>query len=471
MMQHQLKQHKNFLIFAENIKEFTVKKFVFFIIFLIIITVGVYLSIKIGINITGGESEKSSPVLIEQGTPDSELNDREEETAVVEEEESTTNPEEDNIEKQLSLMSLEEKVGQLFIVAFRSNLQGEALLELDDYTRQQIERYKPGGIILFSQNIDNIGQTKKLIEDMKEASKIPMFIAIDEEGGIVSRLNSSEKMHATKLPGNNIIGKTGDIKLAYRVGVLIAEELSSLGFNMNFAPVADVNTNPKNPVIGARSFGAEPEMVGNMVAEMVKGMQSKGICSIIKHFPGHGDTSQDSHKGSVIINHDRNRLEEIEFVPFIKGIGAGVDGIMTAHIQVPEITGDKTPATLSNKVLTGLLRNDMNFDKLIITDALEMGAISKYWSSGDAAAAAFMAGADILLMPASIKEAFDATLDAVNNGDIPVERLDESVRRILTVKKERNILEPLNSTADPEKVLGNEEHLKLVREIKEKAAK
>jgi len=238
---------------------------------------------------------------------------------------------------------------------------------------------------------------------------------------------------------------------------------------MNFAPVADVNTNPNNPVIGSRSFGSDPEVVGDMVAKMVEGLQSNNICSVIKHFPGHGDTSDDTHTGAVVINHNRERLETVEFIPFKKGIQSGADGVMTAHIQLPEITGNSVPATLSYDVLTGILRNDMNFNKLILTDALEMGAISKYWSPGEAAVNAFNAGADILLMPASLNDAYTGLLEAVRDGRISQERLDQSVRRIVMVKAERNILEPEEKDIDPDNVLGCEEHLGLAREIEEKA--
>lgn len=453
------------------------KKIFSIIICLLLILISLYLGRKLISNFSGDKSITNTIQNGQEGNnstteaDDKESENEKENIGTEDDVDNKEKIEEDIIEKQIKNMSLKEKIGQLFIVAFRSNLKGEPLHYLDDYTRHIIEEYNPGGIILFSQNIDSIQQTKKLIEEFKLNAKVPMFIAIDEEGGKVSRLNSSGKMHATKLPGNQLIGKTGETELAFRTGVLIAEELSSLGFNMNFAPVADVNTNPKNPVIGSRSFGSEPGLVGEMVVEMVRGMQSKSICTVLKHFPGHGDTSQDSHNDAVVLNHNRERLDKVEFIPFIKGIEAGTDGIMTAHIQIPEITGESIPATLSPEILTGILRNEMNFDNLIITDALEMKAISKYWSPAEASVAAFKAGADILLMPGSLSEAFNAILDAINKGEIPVERLDDSVRRILRVKRERNILNPIPNLADPEKILGSEEHLELVREIKVKAEK
>jgi len=459
------------------------KKFAYIIVCVLTVIVGIYIGIKL-------HEEKIGAVSVHQGLTEQKealpgLQDdetkREAETSTDGagknfEEDTKENKEEsgadkpDRVEQLISSMTLEEKIGQVFLVAFRTDSNGNPLLSLDDYTREQIQKYHLGGVVLFAENIDTIQQTKELISDIQASSKIPMFIAIDEEGGKVSRLNASGKMHATRLPGNLILGRTGDPELAYKVGALLAEELLSLGFNMNFAPVADVNTNPYNPVIGSRSFGSDPETVGDMVAKMVEGLQSRNVCSVLKHFPGHGDTSDDTHTGAVIVNHNRERLEKVEFVPFKKGIQSGADGVMTAHIQMPEITGDSIPATFSHDVLTGILRNDMNFSRLIITDALEMGAISKYWLPGEAAVNAFKAGADVLLMPASLSEAYEGLLEAVREGRISQERLDQSVRRILMVKEERNILEGKENDSDPEKVLGCKAHLDIVREIEKKAS-
>lgn len=369
----------------------------------------------------------------------------------------------------INTMTLEEKVGQIFIAAFRRNSTASPLYVLDRSTKQQIQKYKPGGVILFSENIDTIPQTQKLIQDMQDISEIPLFIAVDEEGGRVSRIGKNPKMHSTRLPSSEIIGLAGDPTLAYEAGVVLGAELSSLGFNMNFAPVADVNTNPQNPVIGSRSFGSDPNWVGFMVQQITRGMQDQNVCAVLKHFPGHGDTSLDSHLGQVIINHDIERLRQIELVPFQKGINAGADGVMTAHIKLPNVISDDVPATLSGEILTGLLRDDLNHDKLIITDAMEMKAISNYWSSSDAAVMAFKAGADLILIPSSLDDAYNGIIDALQKDEITEERLDESLQRILKVKLERNILEGKKSSADPEKILGNPKHLDVVERIKEKA--
>ncbi|MFZ5985833.1 MAG: glycoside hydrolase family 3 protein [Bacillota bacterium] len=377
----------------------------------------------------------------------------------------------DIIAALINTMTLEEKVGQLFIAAFRKNIDGKPVHFLDGNTKSKIEKYHLGGVILFSENIDTIPQTTKLINDLQKASKVPMFIAVDEEGGRVSRIGKNARMHATWLPSSSVIGLTEDPGLAYEAGVVLGRELSSLGFNMNFAPVADVNTNPNNPVIGERSFGSHPEKVGLMVQEMVKGLQDQNVCSVLKHFPGHGDTSFDSHLGRVVIDHNMKRLRQIELVPFEKGIRAGADGVMSAHIVTPRITFEDLPATLSGKILTGLLRDELKHKKLIITDALEMKAISSYWTSSQAAVMAFKAGADIILMPASMDSAYDGILSAVESGDITEDRLNESVKRILEVKLERKILEGRRDTLNPEEILGSEEHLRLVEKIIQKAGK
>ncbi len=377
----------------------------------------------------------------------------------------------DEIKNMLESMTLEEKVGQVFIVAFRNNERNCSLRVLDEKTKRQLEKYHLGGIVLFSKNIDTIPQTEKLIDDMQKTAKIPLFIAIDEEGGCVSRLNGSSKMHATKLPGNRILGQTNNPELAYEVGKLLGRELSALGINMNFAPVADVNTNPNNVVIGDRSFGSDEFKTGFMVEAMVKGMQEQNVSAVIKHFPGHGDTSLDTHKGTVVISHDYERLKQIELIPFQRGIQAEVDGVMTAHIQIPQITNDSMPATLSPEILDEILRIDLQHEGLIITDALEMGAISNYWTTEQAVVKAFSAGADILLMPLSLEEGYQGLLHAVQNGQISEERLDESVRRILYIKQKRKILDDNDNRANPEEVLGNAQHQALVERIHNEAGK
>ncbi len=347
----------------------------------------------------------------------------------------------DLIDELMAAMTLEEKVGQLFIAAFRNNYRGDPLLVLDERTAGQIEKYSLGGVIFFSENINTISQTTGLINEMQAVSKIPLFIAVDEEGGRVSRIGNNYKMKTTKIPSAQEIGLADDPELAYRLGEVLGTELSALGFNMNFAPVADVNTNPHNPVIGDRSFGSDPAKVGVMVEQLTAGMQGQNISAVLKHFPGHGDTSLDSHLEAVTVNNDIERLREIEFIPFKRGIAAGADAVMTAHIKMPEIENEDIPATLSKKILTELLREELNFNGLIITDALEMKAITNYWSAARASVMALKAGADIILMPSSLDDAYHGILKAVRQGEISEERVEQSVRRILEVKLRRKILD------------------------------
>ncbi|SET49942.1 beta-N-acetylhexosaminidase [Natronincola peptidivorans] len=390
------------------------------------------------------------------------------ENQTIEELTNASNEEEDiyaYIDSYIDGMTLEEKVGQIFMAAFRHNGENLPVTYLDEKTKELIKSHHLGGIIFFAENIDTVEQTKKLINNMQAISKTPLFIAIDEEGGIVSRLNSSNGMPATKLPGNKVLGMTENPELAYKVGKLLGRELSSLGFNMNLAPVADVNTNPNNPVIGERSFGDDPHKVGKMVGKMVQGIQEQNISAVVKHFPGHGDTSLDTHKEAVTLHHNSERLNAVEFHPFKSGIQKGVDGVMLAHIIVPNITDNNLPATFSEIIIEDILRNQLKHKRLIITDALEMAAISKHWTSEEAAVLAFQAGADILLMPASLEKAYNGLLRAIREGVIPETRLEDSVRRILMIKYERGILDFEEAMIDPYNILGSQEHLQIVEEI------
>ena len=338
-------------------------------------------------------------------------------------------------EEQLLAMTTEQKIGQLLMPAFRKNSKQEHLWQLDEKTRSDLETYQPGGVIFFSENINTEEQVVGLINEFQESSIIPLLIAVDEEGGLVSRLTANGKIDFPVSPGNGNLGSRGDPEEVAALGKDIAKSLKALGFSMNMAPVADVNTNPNNPVIGARSFGAEPHMVAALSVAMAHGMLQEQVIPVLKHFPGHGDTEEDTHLSKVIVPHNRHRFETVEWVPFIAGIQAGLPVIMTAHLQTPALSTDNRPATLSYTILTEILRNELNFKGVIVTDALEMAAVSNDWNAGDAAVEAFLAGADILLMPASLEEAYSALLYAVQDGRITNTRLDETVLRILRLKE------------------------------------
>lgn len=366
-----------------------------------------------------------------------EENATEDKSQAVTAEETELEKKEKFLDEKLENMTLEEKIGQLFMLAYRKNEDGSNATELTQDIKSSLQERKPGGVILFGENIDTPEQVKQLIADMQESSYIPLFIGVDEEGGRVSRLQTSGKMNVVEIPPAEDIGKSGDITKAYDVGKVIGEELKELGFNVDFAPVADINTNPDNPVIGDRAFGSDPQLVSDMVAAFIDGLHQKNMSAAVKHFPGHGDTSTDTHLGETVMEHDRNRLDTVELVPFRRAIAADVDFIMAAHILTPNVTTDGLPASLSKQMLTGILREELGYDGLIITDAMDMGAIVKVYGSGEAAVLAIEAGADIVLMPANVEEAYEAIQEAVESGRISGEALAEKVKRILSFKYEK----------------------------------
>lgn len=346
----------------------------------------------------------------------------------------------DFVEEKLKNMTLQEKLGQMFMVDFRKDAKGQNILKINQNIKDVLSEYHIGGVCMFAENIDNEEQIVKLIKDMQAVAHLPLFMSVDEEGGIVSRLTVSPRMNAKVLPNSKVVGDSGDLNYANEIGQILGKELKELGFNMDFAPVADVNTNPKNPVIGVRSYGNDPELVAKMVSSCLKGIQSEQVSSVIKHYPGHGDTSTDTHKGLVTSNNTLERLRKIELVPFKRGIDSDVDGIMVSHITFPKIEKDSLPATFSKTLITDILRNELEFNNLIITDALDMGAISDNYTPGQAVINAISAGVDIVLMPEKIEECFPKLEKAVTDGRIPMKQIDDSVKRILRIKLKRGII-------------------------------
>lgn len=338
------------------------------------------------------------------------------------------------MDKKIAAMSLEEKVGQLFQIGF-------AAPTINDEVRDMIENYHVGGVIYFSRNIKNLEQTAELSNDLQQLSlnsgaEIPLFISADQEGGTVTRLNG-----ATHFPGNMALGAAGDPDLTEEIAKSTAAELKNLGINVNLAPVLDVNNNPSNPVIGVRSFGEDPKLVAELGAAYIRGLQSGEVTATAKHFPGHGDTDTDSHLDLPIIKHQRSRLDQVELYPFKKAIEAGVDSIMTAHVYFPAIEKEAgIPATLSKSVLTDLLRNELKFEGLIITDCMEMNAIVNTFGTVEGAVRTIEAGSDTVLVSHSYqrqKNAIKAVIEAVKSGRISEKRIDASVKRILTLKGKR----------------------------------
>lgn len=329
-------------------------------------------------------------------------------------------------------MTPEERAGQLLMADFRQNPDGTGMTVLSDAAREAIQTYHLGGVILFAENLDTEEQTKALTAQIQQAAEIPLFIGIDEEGGIVSRLDKSDIPHEPIPPAAEIT----DSRAA---GETIGKELQDLGILVDFAPVADVNTNPDNPVIGSRAFSAEPEIAAERVAAFVDGMEETGVSACAKHFPGHGDTAMDSHHGETYVTHDLERLREVEFLPFRAAIGAGVDFIMAGHIKTPQATTDGMPATLSAE-MTQLLRKELNFDGILITDAMNMGAITEEYGAEESVVLAIQAGMDIVLMPTDLPRATETLTEAIRNGEISEERVEESLERILSLKYEKGLL-------------------------------
>lgn len=335
-------------------------------------------------------------------------------------------------------MTIEERVAQLFFIT------PEALVGLDQVTaagpttQECFDQYPVGGLIYFAQNIESRDQLTQMLGNTQEFSRqrtgLPVFLAVDEEGGSVTRVYGSGVDNIPYVGDMLSIVLSGDTESAYQTGLQIGSYLSELNFNVDFAPVADIFSNQANTIIGDRSFGYDADTVAAMVPETVKGMLDAGVQPTLKHFPGHGDTVEDSHAGYAYSYRTLEELRASEFVPFKAGIEAGANFVMVGHISLPNILSTDTPSSLSYTVVTGMLREELGFQGVIVTDALNMGAVSNYYSSGEAAVQAFLAGVDMLLMPVDFQSAYDAVLNAVYDGTITEERLNESVERILAVK-------------------------------------
>jgi len=340
-------------------------------------------------------------------------------------------------------MSIEEKIGQLFMLALRRTPEGKPILNTDNYVRTYMNTYKPGGIILFGVNFESPEQTKALIRGLQGNSRIPLFISTDEEGGAISRLGKVPGMGVTHLPSAWEIGKSADAALAEKNASVLARNMAELGFNMNMAPVADVRRPGHDDVIGVRSFSSDPLTAAYMTASVVRGFEKNSISAVLKHFPGHGNVTGDSHTGPVQSLSSLQEFREIDFVPFIAGIKAGADFVMVGHIAAPALTGSIIPASLSSEIQTRILRGKLGFEGVIISDSMDMKAISMKYTPGEAALQAFLAGTDILLMPHYVPSAQAAMIQAAKDGTISSERLEDSLARILRLKFEKGLFDTL----------------------------
>jgi len=383
-------------------------------------------------------------------------------------------------------MSPKQKVGQLFVIEVAgrdANVVTDEAKAVNqrlygvDTPAQAIAKYQPGGVIYFTvrNGDDNIGdpaQVATLSNGLQLAAqsvpgRIPLQISVDQEGGaLVARFGAASG--ATQMPGNMALGATRSTQAARRSATVIGAELAAVGVTQDYAPVADVNVNPNNPVIGIRSIGADPAFVSDLVAAQVRGFHRGGVTAVAKHFPGHGDTGVDSHFGLPEVTHTRAQLEAIDLPPFRAAIAAGVDTIMTAHVVLPAIDPG-VPATMSRKILTGLLRKELGFDGLIVTDALDMSGATATYPPDVAPVRALLAGADQLLIPPQMDTAYAAVLRAVREGVISKKRLNDSVYRILLHKARHGLFQ--NPYVDPvgaARVMGASDHLAAAQAISDR---
>lgn len=402
----------------------------------------------------------------------------------------------------VSNMTLEEKLGQMIMPDFRMWQEEGAkepsdLTEINSEVAEVIDKYDLGGVILFAENVKEISQTTTLIHDLQEVAindedgNLPLLITLDQEGGIVTRLGEG-----TNLPGNMALGATRSEKSSYDAGYVIGKELNALGVNVDFAPVLDTNNNPENPVIGVRSISSNPELVGKLGKNIAKGIQDQGVAATAKHFPGHGDTATDSHYGLPMVDKSIEELRETELKPFKIAIENGIDMIMTAHIQFPQIEKDtfiskkdgsqiSIPATLSDDIIKGILREEMEYDGVVITDAMNMKAISDHFGELESTKMAINAGIDIILMPTILRNNEDVKkldyivngiLDSIKSGEIKEEEITDSAERIVKLKIDRGIIDLKNNNASLEekikkakKTVGSVENRNIERRISEEA--
>lgn len=350
------------------------------------------------------------------------------------------------IDTMIDGMTLEQKVAQLFFVTPEELTGVSPVTEAGPTTQRYLEALPVGGLVYFSQNLIGSDQVRELLANAVEFSKsagagIPIFTGVDEEGGpLVARIANSGLFDVTQFPNMADIGATGDTSQAANVGTTIGTYLHDIGFSVDFAPDADVLTNPDNTVIGPRSFSSDANVVAQMVSAEVSAMAATGTLPCVKHFPGHGDTEGDSHTGEVTATRTLDQMQSCEFLPFVAAAKAGCPFVMVGHIQTPNATSDGLPATLSSTMITDILRTQLGFDGVVISDSMSMGAIYEYYTQDDAAVRFLNAGGDMILTPNDLNVAYNGVLTAVQNGTLTEDRIDTSVKRILTAKKAAGLI-------------------------------
>lgn len=333
---------------------------------------------------------------------------------------------EEKVNYKMDNLSIDEKIAQMLIVYYIGD-------EYDENLSNIIKEVKPGGFILMSDNITTYDRTLNFVKGMQNDSDIPMIISTDEEGGSVQRIKGIRDISVTDIPYMYYLGQTKDKNLAYKVGEIIANELRTIGVNLTYAPVMDIYSNPNNTVIGKRSFGSDPNTVYDMATSLKNGIEDNLVNTCIKHFPGHGDTETDSHFEIPIINKTLDELENSDLLPFIKSIN-DTNMIMVGHIALPKITNSSIPASLSKEIVTDILKNKYNYKGLVITDALNMRSLTDNYSDKEIYTMAINAGVDLLLMPNGSKNAIKYIKEAIDDEEIDINTINESVRKILTYK-------------------------------------
>ena len=362
-------------------------------------------------------------------TTEEQTADSQETTEVTEEEKPSL------VDETLAGMTLHEKVCQMMFVTPEELTGEDGVTVAGDATRQALENYPVGGIVYFAKNLESQDQVKEMIDNSQKYSSIGLFVATDEEGGVVNRLMDTV---GTTYIGSMYYYKDDGDETAYENAYTIANDMSALGFNLDFAPVADVWSNPDNTVIGERAYSDDYAQAAELVGNAVKGFNDGEVMCTLKHFPGHGDTAEDSHYSSAYVHRTKEEIMADEMQPFRSGIEAGAEFVMVGHLIVPDI--DEVPATLSYKIATGILRDELKFEGVAITDSFEMESIADNYSVDDAVVMSVKAGMDMILQPKNMTSAVNSIEQAVADGELSEDRIDESVRRILTLKESRGLL-------------------------------
>ncbi len=337
-------------------------------------------------------------------------------------------------EKLLETLTLDEKIGQMLFISYEDSDT------LNTNLTNILTTVQPGGFILFSENLKNYSKSLSFIKDIKEHSKIPIFLGIDEEGGKVDRLKNITGYKYDLIPDMASIGATNNEEEAYQVGTQLANILNDFGLNIDFAPVSDVLTEDTNKVIGTRSFGSDPYLVARMTRALAKGLSDNSIIPVYKHFPGHGSTTTDSHIDLPIINKTKEELLKTDLIPFKNAIANNAQIIMIGHLALPLITGDYTPASLSKTIVTDILKNELGYENVIISDALNMKALTKYYTTEEIYELAINAGIDILLMPENPINTVKTIKKLITENKITEEQINNSVLKILQLKEKYNLI-------------------------------